>query len=293
MKALLIGNFGTGWDGSICDEENVARSLETLGHEVMRQQRETGWNGPVPDIDFVLLFQWDGYPEKMGFSEAGVPVIYWAFDYQKQDQEWHTRLIENADLYLSKRLADSIYPNWQWACDFAPDFLWRYAPVKKDIDVLFTGTWLPWAHERNAILKEVNKHFNFVVHSVNPGEWPEQFKHVNGPQMDDALPLLIARTKVNLAVDHTHEAGYWSDRAAQILACGGFCLQRYVPFIESYFHSNLAYFRNHSDVVSQVQWWLEHDEDRDYFAAEAFDVSRQYMCKQRVADVLEIIRSKL
>lgn len=246
MKILSIGNFGHGWDGSICDEEHIAQGLESSGHEVVRVQREhlSSIHGlrAADDCDFTLIAQWDGYPDHIG--DVPKPLVYWAFDYQAGGQEWHEKLVAEADLYLSKRIADYKYNNWQWLSqDFAPPFLRpvdKPKEVEKDIDILFTGTWLPWADERNDTLLTVQKYavenkLNFAIHSVNMQDWPQVFMNVNGPVMDDALPGLIARTKVNLSIDHTIEAGYWSDRNFQILACGGRVVSRYVPLAENTF----------------------------------------------------------
>src|SRR4051812_361269 len=108
MKILFIGNFGHGWDGSICDEEHIALALEELGHTVFRWQRER----MVPPIldwpyDFTLIAQWDGHPERWvkELQKNNTRVVYWAFDYQADGQEWHELLIANSDLYLSKRIA--------------------------------------------------------------------------------------------------------------------------------------------------------------------------------------------
>ncbi len=216
MKILSVGNFSNpSWDGSLPDEEHIAQALEELGHEVTRKQREVpGW--PPGDYDFTLVAQWDQYG--LSLDNVPRPLIYWAYDHQDQNQEWHNRLIESSDLYLSKRIADSKYPNWQWLSqDFAPKFLDKHPmTLDKDIDVLFTGSYLPWATERNETLKAVDDKFNLVIHSVN--SWPG-FKDVRPPIMDDGLPELYARAKVILSIDHTIEAGYWSDRTSQILCC--------------------------------------------------------------------------
>ena len=210
MRVLSIGNFNYGWDGSICDEEHIAQALEELGHEVYRCQREEledchyiGDTFPGP-FDFTLVAQWDGF-DKCHRNDCTIvgclsldgigkvnkdfhgPLVYWAFDYQADGQEWHERLVRESDLYLSKRIADSKYPNWQWLSqDFAPTFLIKYnKPVEQDIDVLFTGSHLPWATERNETLKAVDEKFSLVIHSVN--DWPS-FKDVRPPKMDMELP---------------------------------------------------------------------------------------------------------
>jgi hypothetical protein len=323
VKILSIGNFGTGWDGSICDEEHIASALEQLGHEVHRWQREDAYfklfsnRDPFaslesdfkPPFDFVLVAQWDGYDANstMGDFVADLkefgkkPIVYWAFDYQADGQEWHERLVKGADLYLSKRIADSKYTNWQWLSqDFAPQFLepaydhknWMGTDsIKKDIDVLFTGTYLPWATERNETLKAVDENFNLVIHSINPDEWRAQgFKNIDGPVMDYELPSLIARAKINLSIDHTIEAGYWSDRNAQIMSCRGFVLFKYVPLSESTFHNNVAYFSNKQQCLKGIAYYLENEEDRELIAHEGYLYAKNYMTvHDRVVDLLTIV----
>jgi hypothetical protein len=257
MRILSIGNFGTGWDGSICDEEHIAKALEDLGHEVDRCPRNILGFSVSTKYDFILIAQWDGYGESFipSLREINVPIVYWAFDYQADGQEWHERLVETADLYLSKRIADSKYPNWQWLSqDFAPEFL-QPASGEQDIDVLFTGSYLPWAEERNAILKLVDGEFNLVIHSVN--EWPG-FSDVRPPMMDDQLPGLYARAKVILSIDHTIEAGYWSDRNAQIIACGRKPLFRYIPLSEVRFRNRVTYFYGIEDCLEEIRKQLKN-----------------------------------
>lgn len=300
MRILSIGNFGTGWDGSICDEEHIAGALEELGHEVIRHQREETldtlplfWKG----LDFALIAQWDGYSEEfIGRLKQLVPkAVYWAFDYQADGQEWHERLVKGSDLYLSKRLADAKYKNWRWfSQDFAPQFLQPAPEVEKDIDILFTGSYLPWAKERNQILKLIDENYNLTICSVNGPEFESRgFKDVRGPVMDDALPAMIARAKINLSVDHTIEAGYWSDRNSQIIACGGFVLCRYVPMMESVFRSHITYFFGLDDVLSAVDYWLDRDEDRGMIAGQAYEYSPMYKVKEKAADLLNIVRDIL
>lgn len=293
MRILSIGNFGHGWDGSICDEEHIAKALEELGHEVWRHQRNHGiYPLPVNDFDFTLMAQWDGFDEGV-LTKLPHPVVYWAFDYQADGQQWHEHLISKADLYLSKRIADSKYPNWQWLSqDFAPKFLDKHpGTLDKDIDVLFTGSYLPWATERNETLKAVDEKFNLVIHSVN--EWPG-FKDQRGPIMDEGLPELYARAKVVLSIDHTIERGYWSDRAAQAMCCGAFVLHHYQPLCESTFHDCIGYFWDIDSCLKNLEHWLTIDEDREAFAQYGYEYAQDYMkVRNRVDDLVTIVRSIL
>ncbi len=301
MRVLSIGNFlNPSWDGSQPDEEHIAGALEELGHEVIRWQREDvrdqaakfiSIGDTTTNLDFVLISQWDQYPS---FEWLKSPKVYWAFDYQADGQKWHERLVKESDLYLSKRIADSKYPNWQFLSqDFAPKFLDKFPqPVEKDIDVLFTGSYLPWATERNETLKAVDEKFNLVIHSVNA--W-EGFKDVRPPIMDEGLPELHARAKVILSIDHTLEAGYWSDRPAQIMCCGGFVLHRYQPLCEIVFRNHIGYFYNKEDCLKQIEGLLtQPDEDLQIVRDGAYEYAQNYLKVQnRVLDLLTIVQSIL
>lgn len=290
MKVLTIGNFGRGWDGSICDEEHIAQALAITGVEVERWQREDVAFGSAPsNCDFVLISQWDGYPEnfiQILRDATKAKIVYWAFDYQADGQAWHERLVNGCDLYLSKRIADSKYPNWQWfSQDFAPIFLHKIPPVKKDIDVLFTGSYLPWATERNETLKYIDERFNLVIHSVN--SW-DGFKDVRPPIMDHGLPELYARAKIIISIDHTIEAGYWSDRNAQIIACGGRPLFRYVPLSEQRFHDDVDYFYNKEQLEAEIAARLSGKMPYMWYTS-----SNKYNVISKVEDLLVIVKGIL
>ena len=295
MNILFLGNFqGRGWDGSVTDENHIAEALEALGHGVTRMQRGESLSFKSDVWDMTLIAQWDGYKELINLPH---PVVYWAFDYQADGQEWHEKLIANSDLYLSKRIADSKYKNWQWLSqDFAPEFLKpsntdytiddtdRMVYKEKDIDVLFTGSYLPWATERNATLKTVDENFNLVIHSVNA--W-DGYHNVRPAILDEGLPELYARAKVILSIDHTIEAGYWSDRNAQIICCGRRPLFRYVPLSEATFHDDVDYFYGKEDCLRQIDKKLANP------TPDPIVNSEKYKVKARVKDLLTIVNAHL
>lgn len=305
MRILSIGNFGTGWDGSICDEEHIAKALESLGHVVHRLQREELQDSrPVSDIfpshgyDFILLAQWDGYPESMlpWLKKDDCPIVYWAFDHQTDGQEWHERLVAGADLYLSKPFSDSKYPNWRWLSqDFAPEFLYpKDTPTaRRDIDVLFTGSWVPWesGQARVEVLKAIDKRYNLQINSVTPDQWKaEGFKNVQGPVMDKDLIDLIARTKVNISMDHVHAPGYWSDRNAQIMACGGVVLFRHVPMSEAIFKDHVFYFYDTEDCLDKIGRILKLNyNDYDQMGERNYQYARRYLTATARVKELEIL----
>ena len=311
MKILSIGNFSNAsWDGSIPDEEHIAKALEDLGHTVDRWQREQtgpggmfGTSGEMPPkYDFILIAQWDGYPEDFRSVLKRVsdyPIVYWAFDYQADGQEWHERLVNEADVYLSKPLSDMRkHKNWRFLSqDFAPEFLDKATDINvggdKDIDVLFTGSWVPWesGKERVKYLKAIDERFNLQINSVTPAQWKaEGFKNVEGPVMDHDLPALIARAKINISMDHVWSPGYWSDRNAQIMCCGGFVLFRHVPLSEAVFKEKVAYFHTIDECLEKIDYYLKNPEERERIAERGYKCAVKHMkVGSRVKELLTIL----
>jgi len=293
VRILSIGNFGRSWDNSVCDEEHIAKALEDLGHKVLRWQRDDELFLMPPSIDFTLIAQWDGYSEEK-LDKLPHPLVYWAFDYQADGQDWHERLINQSDIYLSKRIADSKYSNWQWLPqDFAPWFMGRhYEKPERDIEVLFTGSYLPWANERNATLSAINKRFNLQINSVN--QWPDEFTNVQPPVMDTEYTKLIARAKINISIDHTLEAGYWSDRSAQIMACGGFVMMRYIPMAEVVFGQYVAWFFSVDDCIERINHYLHSEAERKVKGSMGYTHAQSHlMVKNRVQDLITIVENHL
>lgn len=310
MKILMIGNFGTSWDGSICDEKNITDQLINMGHDVYPLQREetqkNDWDRFAdPDMELILIAQWANYPAEMvdHFKRVcpNATVTYWAFDYQWHDQgAWHFNLAQKADIFLSKELAHrEAYlekgANFHWLPqDFAPAFLAEepVEEVEQDIDVLFTGSHLTIARERFALLEAVDKRFNLVIHSVTPDQFKSDgYKDVRGPVMDHELRKLIPRAKIHLSVDIFQSEGYWSDRNAQIMALGGFVLFKYVPMAEHTFKDYVAYYHTVPEALDQIQWFLSQSTERKLRAAKGCEFAREnLMVRERCADMLELVR---
>ena|SRR3990167_5124101 len=306
MQILSIGNFTTGWDNSICDEEHIAKALEDLGHEVTRGQRES----IVPEdtnYDFVLIAQWNGYAVDMVAKLKNIyecPIIYWAFDYQMdkngeaEPEEWHVRLVNECDLFLSKEIAhkqtyERMGAKFRWlAQDFAPQFL--DIPTQtfpKEYDVVFTGSHLPYAPERTKLLKLVDSVYDLHVFSVTPEQWKaEGLKNVHPPIMDRGLPELYAKAKINLSIDWKYSTGYWSDRNAQIMACKGFVLFRHVPMSEAVFRDYIEYFHTPQQCLDKIDYYLKNEKEREQISAWGYQYAQNNLkVINRVKDMLVLV----
>ena len=300
MRILMVGNFNVGWDSSICDELHIANALREAGHEVLQIQRE---HFAVPDgkYDLAIFSQWHSYPNDFVFllQEICKTVAYWSFDYQWHEQEsWHFKLATEADIFFSKEMEhrteyEKMGANFQWLSqDFAPSFLDRVEGVKKDIDVLFTGTKIDHATDRTRLIKLIDENFDLQVYALNSDSWKaEGIKNANQSVVDHGLPELIARAKIHISIDHINSEGYWSDRNAQIMACGGFVLFKYVPMSEVVFGPWITYFHTDQQVLNLIKKYLADDDTREMWANGGYEYARNnLLVGNRVHQMLQKVR---
>lgn len=303
MKIAIIGNFRRGWDTSVTDETHIADALNS-NHFVYKIQRdEIQWE-ELPQLDIAIIAQWDLYPDD--FVErlkktCGKPiVIYWAFDYQSLPrQPWHEHLAIDADIFLSKEMDNreeylAMGANFHWLPqDFAPATLKPAEEVEKDIDILFMGTYLPHAVERNRLLKAIDDKYNLTICSITPVDWKHAgFKNVQDVMIDEESAKMVARAKINISIDHTNKEGYWSDRNAQIMVCGGFVLFRYVPMSEIVFGSTVEYFHNEEQMFKSIDKYLKADSLRDMWAKFGQEYADNHLrVGNRVHQMMQIVES--
>lgn len=273
-SVLMIGNFEKSWDGSVCDELHIALAFQKFKWEVTLLPREETDILPDAKPSFVLIAQWNGYSEDMVDRlrmKYNCPIVYWAFDYQwDSNEEWHFRLAKEVDLFLSKEMDhkqdyEKMGANFHWfSQDFAPEFLdiYKEDDVDKIYEVIFTGTYLPQAEFRNAFLKEVDNNFDLHIFSVTEQAWKDAgFRNVYPAVVDHGLPELYAKSDICLSVDWKQADGYWSDRMAQILCCGGFVINKYVSGQEN-LYPFATYFDSIEDGIRLIDLMLMPESDQ-------------------------------
>jgi len=301
-KVLFLGNFWKAWDGSVCFENYIKDSFETLGHIVYPIQREK-WREEVKKVDkvdFILISQWEGYGDIKELRKFKAPIIYWAFDYHWQTlADWHINLAKEADLFLSKELEHKDFyekkgVNFHWFLeDFAPDFYDRRFP-SPTYDVVFTGSYLDWAKERTELIKAIDKKFNLEVYTFTVDQWEKQGVNVHSFAHDDELAEIVAKSKINIAIDHVNSAGYWSDRVARIMALGGFVLNRYVPQQELIFKDYIEYFKDTDECLEKIAYYLKHDNKRERFAERGYKYAQENLkCINRIKELIIIYEKVL
>ena len=273
-------------------------------------QRESP--GALIDADMTLISQWDGYPQhvcEIIKRKTKKPVVYFAFDFHQNKPAWHWEMARECDLFLSPEIhhRDEYLKqgvNFHWMPQaFSPEFLDRSeigvwdgdkAKIIKEYDVLFTGSYVDYGTFRIELLKEIDKKFNLHVCSVTQQQWIDAgLKDVNPPEVDNALPELIAKAKINISVDLNQRYGTWSDRNAQIMCCGGFVLFKYTPYSEVVFKDKIAYFNSIEDCLNKIDYYLEHEEERNKIANDGYEYAQSNLkAKSKAKELLIVLENR-
>lgn len=283
MTINFVGNYKTGYVGEVSDETHLARELEALGHKVNRVPRDI-WkafvDGETPNKDWVLpipadinlIAKWDAFNDGRYISELRVqsragsgsplpPVFYWVWDYMYDNgfPEWHIKMVQEADLYLSgeagvfdeyKKLGARPYYFQMDVCDGE---IPRWLSAKK-YDVVFTGSCIGQGN-RKEWLQEINKVIPIKIFGWGYEEWQKLGFDAEPPVYGEDYNRLIARSKLVLGFNVEPNCwGYWSNRVGKVIRAGGFLLQEYAPGMEQLLSKYpVIYFNSPQEAIEQIK----------------------------------------
>lgn len=285
MRITLVGNVGCGHSS----ESHHAKSLESLGHEVVRLQEgkargeEILEQGLLSDmLVFVHTHGWRtiGTPlEKVleRLNRAGIPTVTYHLDlWRGLDRE---RDLEADPFYktigwfftVDKLMADWFCENTNVKGRFIPAGVFdeecyiSTEPSEHANDVVFVGSrnyhkqW-PWRGELlDWLRKTYGSHF---THVGGDGD--------TGTLRGDALNRMYANSKV--AVGDTLCIGYdyplyHSDRLWEAAGRGSAQVFPRIPGIDQWFKDgeHLRYFKfgDFDDLRSKIDWMLDNDVERE------------------------------
>ena len=238
MKVNFVGAFNQpGYVGEISDETHLATNLESYV-QVVRIPRDEwreyviegspkGKYKNVPTdlkADINLIAKWhhfyDGSFIRRLREESGAPVFYWIWDFM-WDQgfpEWHIKMAQEADLYLSgeagifdeyKKLGVKPYYFQMDVCD---GDLPNYQTSHKKYDVVFTGSCIGQGH-RKEWLQIIDKEVPVKIFGWGHEEWRKLGLDAEPPVYGAAYNKLISESKVVLGFSAEPNCyGYWSNR---------------------------------------------------------------------------------
>lgn len=309
MKINIVGSQTTGYVGEIADELLIANAFQRLGHKVNHIPRDIwkaytdgyavqeNWKQylDVMDADINIVCKWHHFndPKYISFlrQESKAPVIYWTWDYMDYDDNFHTVMALEADLFLTNDIhhADGV-KGMYFPFDAADDHINRIENVEKTKNVVFFGSHFKKG-DRIDWIKEINKIHPIEIYSWNYQEWQKEGLVAYPAVYGDEFSQIVAQSKVILQFSvNDHCWGYWSNRVGKVLTLGGFLLARYAPGMELFLRDGVEYFSDTGEANQKIAFYLEHDDLRQKIADKGYKIGRdRFTVIERVKDLQILI----
>lgn len=321
MRILYRGHF----EPTHSTESHVSRSLELLGHEVVRAQESTvSWQDTMRFADGCDLFLWTStwdfqqlwpHQEMTGalrWLADRMPTVAYHLDlYGRLSREWQV---------IDRRRGNAMF-GCQWV--FTPDGdsgrLWERADVNHRFlppgvfgpecvdgmprdeyrsDVAFVGSWQGYAHAEHAPYRAKMMDLLRGRYGDQLGLWPRVGQPaVRGQALNDlyASVKVVAGDSCLAHLPETHF--YWSDRVPETVGRGGFLVH---PAVEGLMESlpegmGISYYpKNDFDgMIERIDWWLAHDDEREEARCkgQAF-IRENHTYEHRMRQVLDVLATE-
>lgn len=285
MTINFVGVFNQpSYVGEISDETHLARELEKLGHIVRRIPRDA-WREYVREdkpkgkydvpielrADINIIAKWhhfyDGSFVDTLKSSSEAPVFYWVWDFM-WDQgfpDWHIKMAQAADLYLSgeagifaEYVRRGIKP-YYFQMDVCDGEIPRFTGEPYKYNLVFTGSWLGQGN-RIKYLQAINEKIPVTVFSWNHEEWTKHGFKSNSAVYGEEYNRVIAQSKVVLGMSvEPYCWGYWSNRVGKVLRAGGILLQEYAPGMEQSLPKTVEFFTTPDEAVEKAKKLLDDE----------------------------------
>ncbi len=292
----IVSSIGTGND-LVIDLLKVNESVtifERIATHLRTHQEQYVIYNAYTDEDFFLSF-------KKTFPALKLITVF-------SDDEWRH---SNYDRYLAMyadiftiAVKDNLptYKSYglepyymQWACN--PDMFYPMDGQKKDIDVSFIGaaygqrvTYVKYLLQHGANIKVFGKGWDRYA-DIKP-YWGGYLTH-------NAMLDVIARSKINLNFLWTSAAKDLctiKGRTLELAACRAFQLSNVTSEFANYGFvdkNNIAVFESERDALEKIEYYLQHNEERDAIAENAYNhVLHKHTWKHRFQMIFESLEKK-
>lgn len=308
---MLFGNFSV----SYCSEVHHAKSLEALGHEVIRLQETT-----VP-ADEVLRQSLEAdmlvWIHSHGFVVKGMPMIEVL---ERLRQKGIPSVAYHLDLYMGLERWNEYQDHEYFKVDhfFTVDKLmadWLNEHTLTKGHYIHAGVF----HEEAYKLPYTIQHKHDVVFVGSRGyhkEWPyrpqlidwlkntygERFAHYGGDGRgvvrEAALNMLYAQSKVvvgDTLCPNFEYPYYWSDRVYETVGRGGFIIHPYIKGMESDFtdgeHLRFYQYGDFEQLKSLIDQYLADDQRRNSIRSKGqIHVAENHTYLNRWKEILERVK---
>jgi spore maturation protein CgeB len=328
MRILWVATeyeYGNPDLGLSFEEMNFRRALDGMGHDVtafdfLAREREVGRRAmnrellevsDDPGFDLVFFFL---YEEQIALqtiehiTARGVPTLNWFADdhwrFEGFSKRYAKALAWSATTdhdavakYHSAGIQNVVLT--QWACN-------RYAydrtTTEPEYDVTFVGQ--PHGDRREVVGKI--RAAGFDVHCWGDG-WErgraphDEMVHIfgasrinlnlsNSSTPNPSLRMRLGALARGRRIDMSPRPSQIKGRTFEVPGSGGFLLTERVPFLEEYFQigSEVAAFGDTDELIAQIGYWLDHDDERRAVADAGYRRTRaEHTYDQRFAAIFK------
>jgi hypothetical protein len=317
MNILFIGNYQAGPGGEAADETHITRELEALGHTVYRVARDE-WREyviegfpqgkyKIPEdieVDLTIICKWHHFFDDSFVAKARekykAPVFYWVWDYMEGNsvEDWHMKMCQEADLYLSGEIGLAHYYHsngvrfYYFQFDSTDGEFRPHTPTRDEIDVVFLGS----CSNQNGkldLLKEINKEIPVTVFGYDYEEWRKQGFNAFPSVYGEEFNKVIAKSKIVLGTSAGPNCfGYWSNRVGKVLYARGFLLQQFTPGMESIIGDACEYFSNAEEAIEKIKYYLDDPERINWFLLSVYNHGIDIWTSEYKAKQLSILMER-
>tara|TARA_B100001245_G_C22893021_1_gene430415 strand:+ start:35 stop:1486 length:1452 start_codon:yes stop_codon:yes gene_type:complete len=292
MKIAYVGNYKL----DFTTENHIAKTLESLGHEVVRIQEHPaalpGWLSQVPeDTDLFLFTRTWGKMVTLNdlarLKEMGIPTASYHLDLYvglsrqsgiETDPFWRTEYVFSADGDPeSQKYFESKGINHHWLLPAVYKGECYMVEPNNDPqlqgDVIFVGGGVEYGHPEWPYRRQLVKHLEET--------YGEKYKKYGHPQLSvrgAALNQLYANAKIavgdsiNIGFRHRN---YTSDRLFESIGRGAFTIYPDIDGITELFPQELrGIFYKHGDfedLDKKIDYYLTHEEEREHLRRGLFE----------------------
>jgi spore maturation protein CgeB len=297
LYVAMAYDYGNPERGASFEETNFRSALEGMGHDLvafdfmerarqvgkpsMREELVAQAAAARPDVAFFCLFTDELDPATVKAVGRAAPTVNWFADDHWRFDGFTRHMAPAFDLavttdaaslpkYEAAGLGDRVLLS-QWACN-----KYAYSRVSDAIEheVSFVGQ----PHGNRPELVQRLRDAGYSVEAWGEG-WPAgrlthdervrvfSSSRINLNPSNSSLPSNTVRDRVARLLRRRAEGPrppQIKGRNFEVPGCGGFLLTERVPHLERYFDlgREVAVYDHVDDLVEQVGYWLEHEDER-------------------------------
>jgi hypothetical protein len=288
MKIAFIGKFK-----KLHDEEYLARSFESLGHEILRideRNNSTFINDNIEVFNPGLVI-WTKLmvpdPKKVREFTRKYKTAAWIFDlYWGYNREY--RITSHPAFTADYVFTTDNGHNEEFAKVGINHRCVRqgiYTPEcymetpKPEYDVVFVGS-------DNILNSDRQKKLSFIEQNYNL-KWFGRLdtNEVRGKDLN----TLYSKSKVVIG-DSVYSPHYWSNRVVETLGRGGFLIHRDVPGLKGEYPHLVTYDGTNDDLEEKIDYYLSHETERLEIVKKNFEwVKDNYTSEKKCQELLNYI----